>query len=346
MMMSRRPRVDFKFSEDEDVQKIDDLKNIDFQTNLPGTFEVSFKLTRNNGYYPTSSFEEVMIALLEIFLHFVSNGINWEKLVMNCADDPNVRVLIGCVNLSHLFSEMVLVFNDFPEDESDRAGYDVLGFTRNKRLEVLRLVFDNCPINVTDTLSLKGLLKSTTTSLKELEVKGTSYFLHQEICEGLAANKTLKRLYFNFTNCELFTDETISDIIESVTTHTSLQEIVLVDGQFSQLTSSSLERLVTQSSTLTTLTIGQHGNKTLLKNQFIPILARNLMGTKNNKKERNVVEICDLYHTGKGNKLTWPSKSRQLDPGCWPYVISSVNHNTSIIYDLVRGPAFAARQAL
>ena len=60
MMMSRRPRVDFKFSEDEDVQKIDDLKNIDFQTNLPGTFEVSFfKLTRNDGYYPTSSFEEV-----------------------------------------------------------------------------------------------------------------------------------------------------------------------------------------------------------------------------------------------------------------------------------------------
>ena len=98
MMMSRRPRVDFKFSEDEDVQKIDDLKKIDFQTNLPGTFEVHFKLIGNNDNNPTASFEVVMIALLQIFLHFVSNQITWEKLIINCADDPNVRILIGCVN--------------------------------------------------------------------------------------------------------------------------------------------------------------------------------------------------------------------------------------------------------
>jgi hypothetical protein len=130
------------------------------------------------------------------------------------------------------------------------------GIALNKKLKVSSIDFGGRTTSHGGLLSLSNLLEATQT-LEELSLWAVSDYCRPLLCQGLAGNSTSKKLSLNL----MFTsDETLSQVIQSLTKNPALQELTKhLNGhnQFGDVCSNALNKLLASSSSLQSLHLSQ-----------------------------------------------------------------------------------------
>jgi hypothetical protein len=201
--------------------------------------------------------KEELESIIQVFQHFAAQKLIWdtldvelEELSFCAASREYVMALLFTANSLGLFNRLTLACG--PE----QGEFMMAGIKLNKNLKALDIDFGGGELSYGGLFALSNLLETTQT-LQELSLWAESYNCPRLLCWGLAMNSTLKKLSLNVTNTS---DESLSQVIESLTKNPALQELTIHlngDNHFGDLCSNALSKLLASSFSLQSLHLTQ-----------------------------------------------------------------------------------------
>ena len=249
------------FRRNTTIEEILSLKTNDFENKKPGEFYIDERIDWDHA---------TLGAFLDVLYYFKERRIQWKEFVLrfHAKDQSFTSVLLQTVNGLNIFKKMELRLFFYGEEDVYSADCEYLfpGIKQNKQLESLHVGIGGTHRDrfEDDFTSFVSHLQEMTT-LKELKLWCMPHFNQESFSEGLRENKSLEKLHLDFQFSNDIADEGISNIVTSLASHPKLEKLYIGtnddrnEGRFGDLSSKAIEKLLSKTQTLTTLSLPNFG---------------------------------------------------------------------------------------